>query len=165
MHYALYQRNGSYTARKIASMGSRMDVVRKGAFSESDDCVILDGSGERPKIEFNGGTEIAARVAWTLRHGDPGENFVLHACSLGSGSFGCVNVRHLYLGTPQENSDDTVRNWRHRFGESHPMRKLTDAAVREIRGGGSTDQEFADKYGVHPDTVALVRLERTWTHL
>lgn len=54
----------------------------------------------------------AHRMAWTLRHGDPGESHVLHRCD----NRLCVNPAHLFLGTNADNVADKVSKGRQAKG-------------------------------------------------
>lgn len=57
----------------------------------------IDGRGSRGSRRHS-----LARTVYTQRHGDPGDLWVLHMCS----NDRCVNVDHLYAGTPQDNTAD-----------------------------------------------------------
>lgn len=88
------------------------------ATATSDECVIAPGRS-RPVAHFGGKMMQAARVVWMIAHGDPGELHVLHTCNGGSGSHGCINVRHLYLDTHQRNMQDKLEAERQARGEGH----------------------------------------------
>lgn len=50
-------------------------------------------------------------------------------------------------------------------GEKHPMSKLTEDDVREIReraDQGETNVDIAADYPVHPDTISDIRQRKTW---
>lgn len=85
----------------------------------------------------------------------------LHACHRCDNP-PCVNPAHLYAGTPSQNTVDFYdRSGIQRpRGEDHPMVKLTDTDVGDIRSryaaGGILKRELATEYGVHPDTIGRI---------
>ena len=54
------------------------------------------------RFGFHGKVRRAHRVAWILFRGEIGENHVLHVCD----NPGCVNPKHLKLGTLKQNVHD-----------------------------------------------------------
>lgn len=80
-------------------------------------------------IGRRGKTALAHRVAYFLTYGDPGELCVLHSCD----NRRCVNPKHLFLGTNQDNVDDKVKKGRQLIGEENGNSKLTAKEVEEIR--------------------------------
>ena len=90
--------------------------------------------------------------------------FACHTCDVPP----CVNPDHLYEGTATDNNRDTVRRGRHKYvsnfkgmpGEKHPMCKLTDKQVIEIReryaAGGISQCALADEYGVVQSRISLI---------
>ena len=112
----------------------------------------------------------AHRLAWERRYG-PIKNFlhVLHRCDAPN----CVNPEHLFLGTQRDNNDDKIRKGRARGGsmpgEIHPMAKLTEEQVLEIRGlykGGYVTQiELGAMYGVSQPAISAIIVGRAWGHI
>lgn len=98
----------------------------------------------------------AHRIAWALKRGSIGpEILVLHRCDNPS----CVNVDHLFLGSPQENTDDMIRKGRHgwRHGTSWQKLLLEDAErIFDLRRMGQTTQKIADWMGVSRPLISLV---------
>jgi hypothetical protein len=105
----------------------------------------------------------AHRIAYALGKGNlPKSLCVLHACDNPS----CMNPRHLWLGTLQDNLNDMVRKGRSLVGVKNPASKLTPSAVRKIRrlynAGGISMPALAARFGVVYNTVFLVIHRLKW---
>lgn len=110
-----------------------------------------------------GGRMIKAHVfSWILHHGDIqkdgsyfGRLFVLHHCDNPS----CVNPRHLFLGTNEDNMNDVKRRGRGVAG-------LTWDDVREMRRLWATGEWYqsglGQVFGVSDVTVGLITRGETW---
>lgn len=88
----------------------------------------------------------AHRISWKIHFGEiPDELCVCHDCD----NRLCVNPSHLFVGTKQDNADDMVSKGRgrggHAPGETHPVAKLLDADVEEIKRLHATGQ-YTQKY-------------------
>lgn len=71
--------------------------------------------------------QVASRIAWELAHGAiPDGLWVLHHCD----NPPCVNPRHLFLGTHQDNEDDKTAKGRRPAGPTHwrSLRRATEHA-------------------------------------
>lgn len=109
----------------------------------------------------------AHRYAWEITNGKVADGLlVCHHCD----NPGCVNPKHLFVGTHQDNSDDMMRKGRNKYRPD--ITKLTAEQVREIRrvyvkgkrGAGSTT-EIAGKYGVSTKQIILIVQGKAWRHL
>lgn len=103
----------------------------------------------------------AHRAAWITSRGDiPKGLFVCHKCDVPI----CVNPSHLFLGTHTDNMRDMIAKGRKRTtkGEANPGAKLTEQAVREIRGDSRSNQAVARSYGVSKSLVSAVRNGIVW---
>lgn len=74
----------------------------------------------------------AHRLMWELENGEIEKGkYICHSCD----NPGCVRPSHLFIGTANDNNQDKIKKGRN-FNlsrASHPMAKLTEAQVSEIR--------------------------------
>lgn len=110
----------------------------------------------------------ASRVSFELfRHKIPSKLWVLHKCD----NPACVNPKHLFLGTHQDNIDDMVAKGRSTRGERNFSCKLKEHQVLEIRGILKERRErglmvrLAKIYGVTKSTIRDIREYRSWAYL
>ena len=118
------------------------------------------------------GVQVGAhRVSWVLLHGSiPDGALVLHACD----NRRCV--RHLFLGSYQDNKTDSVEKGRHargeqlawaKRGEANPRHKLylNDVKnIRELYKSGVGAGRLASIYGVNYSTVYRITHQQRWAH-
>lgn len=147
------------------------DLWRRVDVRTPDECWPWKGPGDKDgygRMKIGDGTVRAHRVAWALGHGfDPGDALVLHRCD----NPPCCNPAHLFLGTHTDNVRDmhSKDRWVDRKGSRHPLAKLTEESVAEIRhrrAAGETGRALAREFGVAESRIStLVRHpERHWSH-
>jgi hypothetical protein len=104
-----------------------------------------------PYCRINGRLQTAARVAWRRYCGDiPKGMCVLHHCDVPR----CMNPDHLFLGTRKDNNVDMALKQR------HGKMKLTHAQVDAIRIANGTQQEIAERFGIHQGYVSRIKNEK-----
>ena len=107
----------------------------------------------------------AHRFVWTLVNGPiPDGMFVCHTCDTPR----CCNPRHLFLGTPADNTHDMIAKGRQRIarGEEQGTAKLTSVQVLFIRASKDLGRrDLATMFGIHPGTVDRIRSGKRWQHL
>lgn len=106
----------------------------------------------------------AHRVSYMLFRGPiPPGLHVCHRCDIPQ----CVNPGHLFVGTGADNHLDKCAKGRAKGapGSRHPLAKLTDEQVGEIRTSPERNSFFCRKYGLSRGTVSGIRLKRYWKHL
>lgn len=119
------------------------------------------------RTRYSGKKWNAHRVAWVFSVGlIPDGMHVLHHCD----NPACVNPKHLWLGTHQDNIDDRERKGRNRppLGERQSRHALTNAdviAIRKLHKDGRGLTLLANFYGVSRTTIWKVVTRRTWDHL
>lgn len=114
------------------------------------------------KICIEATYQYKARRIWIKAFGPvPAGLIVCHSCDNPK----CVNLEHLFLGTPKDNTQDMLRKKRHwvRKGSEHYRAKLTDSQIAEIkqtyqfRGKkGNDGPSLARKYQVTEQTITRI---------
>jgi hypothetical protein len=118
-----------------------------------------DGYG---KFSFGYKTIMAHRMAYELVCGEiPIGMKVLHSCDVRS----CVNPRHLFLGTNDDNSKDMVRKGRQAKGERAHNVKLTAHDIVAIRECKLPQATTAKQYGVTQAAISLIVVRKNWKHI
>jgi hypothetical protein len=131
--------------------------------------VAPSGYGKFPTTRF--GTRVAHRVAWIRANGPiPSGMLVCHTCDTPL----CVNLEHLFLGTPADNMRDKMLKGRcsrtatTRPGGGHPRATLSDAEALQMRehyAGGANRQAISLLYDVPLDVVKKIIYRRSYTHI
>jgi hypothetical protein len=111
----------------------------------------------------------AHRQSWAMAYGPiPDGTQVLHRCD----NPPCVRPEHLFLGDQADNIADMVAKGRHAraaaHGESNAHAKLTDEAVRELRGlraAGWPLKDLSARFGVGVSRVSAIALGQGWRHV
>lgn len=149
-----------------------MEKVRERLYSRTqpsdNGCIVWTGCTITDKgyglLSVNNKRWYTHRLAWMIEHGEiPRGMFVCHHCDNPS----CVNVNHLFLGTPADNSADMVAKGRQRSGRVGP-RKLTERDVvlaRNLFVNGVSVSELAATFGVCSATIRLMLSGATWGHI
>ena len=93
--------------------------------------------------------------------------FVCHSCDNPL----CVNPKHLWLGTHQQNMDDMVNKGRqsHSLGEDASQSKLNTRKVLKIRRlyktGKYSYSQLGKRYNVAISTIQHIVERRNWKHV
>lgn len=107
----------------------------------------------------------AHRISWEMVYGNvQNKLWVLHRCD----NLACVNPKHLFLGTVQDNVDDMISKNRHPRGkgEKAAHHKLTQEQVTIIRNryaiGNISMKKLGNEYGVSAQTIHNIIHRRKW---
>ncbi len=115
-----------------------------------------DGASGYGLFYFQGKKQRAHRVSWILWNGEiPKGMFVCHHCD----NPGCINPRHLFLGTVADNSIDMMRKGRHKSPWPCQLNSLQATEIREVYAKEKVTQEqLAQRYNVSISTVNRIVL-------
>ena len=119
-------------------------------------------------FRLNGKDQKAHRVSYKLNIGKiPKDLFVCHHCD----NPGCVNPKHLWVGTAKDNAHDMIKKGRlfTPRGEKCGLAKLKNKDIQKIRDfyyeKGKSQQEISYLFGVSQVAISLVTRGKTWTHV
>ena len=105
------------------------------------------------------------RLVYALEIGPiPDGMCVCHTCDVPH----CVNPKHLWLGTQDDNVADRQAKGRAVHGERHPISKLSDKqarSIRERRTRGETIKALATEFGISTTVVTDIHQGKTWKHV
>ncbi len=131
------------------------------------ECIESGGgknAGGYGKVKRNGRNYLAHRLAWIDAHGEiPDGLHVLHKCD----HPGCINLDHLFLGNNAANMKDKTNKKRQTKGSQHPLAKITEADIPEIRrrlGNGELQGIIAHDYGVARSCINRINTGKLWKH-
>jgi hypothetical protein len=105
------------------------------------------------------------KFSFLISHGSTNGLFVCHTCD----NPPCVNPKHLWLGTPLQNTVDAKVKGRLRHpgspGETNPMSKLTQVdvdVIRSLLAQGVNNTKIAERFNVTHSMVSLIKLGKAW---
>lgn len=126
---------------------------------------LASKQGEYGQFYLKGRPIKASRACWYVEHRRMPKLHVLHTCDNPI----CVNPKHLYLGTPAQNTADKITRDRQPHGVRHYKAKLTPGVVRSIRRLWNTDRymqhEIATKLDIELWNVKSVLQEKSWVRV
>lgn len=137
-----------------------------GARKTDTGCLLFERAQDRRgygRLMVNGRMKAAHRAAWEVHHGAvPPGLFVCHHCDIPA----CVNVEHLFLGTPLDNMRDMIAKGRDRKdprrGEQNGRAKLTIEKARAIRADKRGCDAVAADFGISRAQVTRIRAGLQW---
>lgn len=105
----------------------------------------------------------AHRAAWIAAHGPiPRGMLICHRCDTPA----CINIDHLFLGTPLDNMRDMIAKGRDRKdprrGEQNGRAKLTKDKAAAIRADRRGKDAVAADYDISPAQVTRIRAGLQW---
>lgn len=129
-------------------------------------------------IKHEGKPWMAHRFSWVMHNGSIQDGcLVLHTCDTPK----CVNPKHLFLGSHQDNMDDMHAKGRESAGEqkSKSIRKgwaekkyrnvrhkrLTEDQARAILSSELKNSQLAEIYGVTRQNIYLIKTGKNWKWL
>jgi len=111
-------------------------------------------------------TRLAHRIAHELFIGPiPKGLCVLHRCD----NRGCVNPKHLFLGTKGDNARDAKEKGRNTRGQIHGSAKLSNDQARKIKTellpSGMSKSDIARTFGISRRMIRFIEIGHKWNCL
>lgn len=86
---------------------------------------------------------------------------VCHKCDVPS----CINPDHLFLGTPRDNMQDSVKKNRSSRGERSGVSYLTEEEARGVFWARGFHKDIAEEFGLSRQHVGAIKRRVAWAHL
>lgn len=115
-------------------------------------------------FKLDGKERLAHRVSYLFANGEFDANLlVCHKCDMPS----CVNPQHLFLGTPQDNSDDMISKGRDatRKGSDAVLTEQRVIRIRRLVKEGIPTEELSKEYGVCEAAIKNAIKAKSWSHV
>jgi hypothetical protein len=168
-HYLRWRRRGDPSAGRTAVGEPERfyrEVVRPYDGKECLPWPFAQTKGAAIVI-IDGNRHYVARLICEHVHGPAPtpEHEAAHSC--GNGHLRCVAKGHLSWKTKAANEADKLIHGTHNRGERHPLRKLTEDEVRQIRAlkGNLLQREIAEKFGISREQVSGIHRRIDWAWL
>lgn len=103
----------------------------------------------------------ASRISYLIHNSELPDLFVLHKCD----NPPCTNPAHLFIGSVGDNAADCATKKRNVRRALHPMSKLTEDQVIEIkrrRASGEKLKSIADDYDVKFQSISKIARGSRW---
>jgi hypothetical protein len=138
--------------------------------TETDKCILFPFQRSKDgyaRITVEGRLVFACRYICERFYGPPPTPKHQAAHSCGRGRDGCVNKRHVSWKTPKDNINDKREHGTLLLGSRHPMAKLSEAQVKEIKAKAAevSRKDLAAMYGVKLPTINDIMRGTTWRHV
>jgi len=120
-----------------------------------------------PRISYKGKAYLGNRLIWELNFGKiPEGKLICHTCD----NPNCLELKHLYIGTPKDNMQDCILRKRHKtpIGSESTNTKLTEYEVNQIKiafSKGVTIRYISKKYNIGKSTAFRIKNGVTWKHV
>lgn len=153
-------RCGNLSRSKTAEELFELNVIRSDG---PDECWgwnghFLDGYAN---MTVKGKSTRGHRYSYEMFVGPLGGKFVCHRCD----NPACTNPRHLFLGTPADNSADMKAKGRAARGSKSPHSTIAEEDVIAVFQSCETAQKTADRFGVKRRVVYAIWCRQNWRWL
>jgi len=151
-----------------AARGEAQEFLRRALSISGDECVLwpfASLNGLYGQIKYRGKTAYVHRIICFAVRGEPPseEHEAAHTCRHGL----CVNPNHIWWNLPRDISARQIERGTRPTGEDHPRAKLTETAVREIRGlkGQATEREIAAAFLIGATQAHRILAKENWRNV
>lgn len=169
-HYWRLRKHGSFEGGRTAP-GEPLRFLQEVVLPyRGDDCLhwpfASNGVGYG-MVWLNGRFHVVSRVVCEEIHGTPPTAAHEAAHSCGKGHELCCAPNHLHWATTSENHQEKAEHGTDNRGEKHPLVKLSEDDVRNIRAlkGKMLQKEIAALYGIGRVQVSRIHNGQRWQYL